>query len=119
MRKTARQVLEEVSELTGIGIKDIQGHRRHRAVAWPRQEACYEIYVQCPHMSMPAIGRLLGGRDHTTVLWGIKQHCLRLGVTYEEVKQGITAYRMRKPYVRDSRTPSSLGHYREASRYAV
>ncbi len=33
----------------------------------------YAIRQLCPHMSLPHIGRLLGGRDHTTVLHGVRK----------------------------------------------
>ncbi|MNR52727.1 Chromosomal replication initiator protein DnaA [compost metagenome] len=33
----------------------------------------YSIRQLCPHMSLPHIGRLLGGRDHTTVLHGVRK----------------------------------------------
>jgi len=33
----------------------------------------YAIRQLCPHMSLPAIGRMLGGRDHTTILHGVRK----------------------------------------------
>jgi chromosomal replication initiation ATPase DnaA len=33
-------------------------------------------------MSLPQIGRRLGGRDHTTVLHGIRRHCELNGLPY-------------------------------------
>lgn len=47
--------------------------RRNRDVVRPRQIAMYAIRELCPHMSLPAIGRMLGGRDHTTVLHAVRK----------------------------------------------
>lgn len=46
--------------------------RRAREVARPRQISMY-ICSRLTPLSTPAIGRLHGGRDHTTVLHGIRQ----------------------------------------------
>lgn len=45
---------------------------RYRAVARPRQVAMYLIRDLCPHFSYPRIGRMMGGRDHTTIMHGVR-----------------------------------------------
>lgn len=51
---------------------DLTGQSRYRVVARPRQIACFLIREYRPDMSLPAIGRIMGGRDHTTILHGIR-----------------------------------------------
>jgi chromosomal replication initiator protein len=46
--------------------------RRGREVARPRQVAMY-LSKQLTPKSLPDIGRRFGGRDHTTVIHGIRQ----------------------------------------------
>jgi chromosomal replication initiator protein len=46
--------------------------RRARNVARPRQVAMY-LAKQLTSRSLPEIGRKFGGRDHTTVMHGVKR----------------------------------------------
>lgn len=70
----------------GLTYRDMRAKRRTRAVAWPRQMAMARVREARPAMSLPQMGALFGGRDHTTVLHGIRAHearmawveCLRL-----------------------------------------
>lgn len=50
---------------------DLISQRRTREVVRPRQTAMW-LAKQLTGQSLPAIGRMLGGRDHTTVLHGIR-----------------------------------------------
>jgi hypothetical protein len=86
VRKRAIDVILEVASRNDIGVAAIMEPGRRRAVSWPRQEAMYEIFMQCPHLSLPGIANALGGLDHTSVLHGVQQHCRRLGMTYEDAK---------------------------------
>jgi chromosomal replication initiator protein len=55
----------------GIPADKMKAASRSKAVVWPRQVAMYlarELTLQ----SLPAIGRLFGGRDHSTVIHAIK-----------------------------------------------
>jgi chromosomal replication initiation ATPase DnaA len=72
-----KRILEETAEKHSIRVADLTGPYRHREFSWPRQEAMWRMQRET-RMSMPAIGRRLGGRDHTTVLHGIRQHQKRL-----------------------------------------
>ncbi|MEY4932683.1 MAG: hypothetical protein RLZZ403_1003 [Pseudomonadota bacterium] len=75
-RKHWRDILVEVSEEYGISIEAIQSGKRPTRIVAARQAACYRMRAES-QMSLPQIGRVLGGRDHTTVLHGCKAHARR------------------------------------------
>jgi chromosomal replication initiator protein len=67
------RVIEAVaSAYEGIAVDDLVGQNRAAKIAIPRQLAMY-ILSEFNKVSSPQIGDLLGGRDHTTVLYGIKK----------------------------------------------
>jgi chromosomal replication initiator protein len=51
---------------------DLLSTRRARNLAWPRQLTMY-LARELTGESLPAIGRLFGGRDHTTVLYACRR----------------------------------------------
>lgn len=55
-----------------VSLSELEGDGRYRSIARPRQIVMFLMRRYCPHLSFPAIGRLLGGRDHTTILHGVK-----------------------------------------------
>ncbi|RZJ46271.1 MAG: hypothetical protein EON87_05250 [Brevundimonas sp.] len=77
MNERVREIVGGVANEHGLSLAEITGERRHRFIAWPRQEAMWRLY-QHTSFSLPAIGRLMGGRDHTTVLHGIRAFEARL-----------------------------------------
>lgn len=87
MRKTVVQVVSEVAKKHGLSYADMASKTRKRAFAWPRQEAMFQAYLECDHASLPMIGKLMGGRDHTTILHGIRAHCERSGYSYDKVRR--------------------------------
>lgn len=64
------RVLRAVSVHTGVSITDLRSARRDRLIVRPRQYVYY-LGKKLTTSSLPAIGRQLGGKDHTTVLAGI------------------------------------------------
>jgi len=66
---TGQDVLRAVSAYYGIPEEDLTGPRRTRSVTVPRQMIMY-LTRQLTDTSLPRIGQLLGGRDHSTVLHG-------------------------------------------------
>ena len=63
------QIIETVAQAFGIPMERILSRERTRQVALPRQVAMYLLREEA-HISLPQIGKALGGRDHTTVMYG-------------------------------------------------
>jgi chromosomal replication initiator protein len=68
-RITPDQVIVAVSEHFGVDMRVIQGRGRSRNIVVPRQVAMYLLREET-ECSLVDIGKLLGGRDHTTVMYG-------------------------------------------------
>ena len=71
------QVLDAVARRYGLTVADLKSHRRTRRHAWPRHEAMYEVR-RATGYSQPHIGRIFGGRDHTTVIHALRSHEARM-----------------------------------------
>jgi chromosomal replication initiator protein len=56
----------------GVTVNDIKSARRTSSVVWPRQVAMY-LAKKLTLNSLPKIGAYIGGRDHTTVLHGVRK----------------------------------------------
>lgn len=67
-RIAGHDVIRVVADVTNTPMASLVGQQRYRRVARPRQLAAYLMRELCPHLSYPAIGRLLGGRDHSTII---------------------------------------------------
>jgi chromosomal replication initiator protein len=64
-----QQILDAVARHYKVSAEQLTGPSRARAVSVPRQLAMYLIRRETG-ASLPAIGELLGGRDHTTIMHG-------------------------------------------------
>ncbi|WP_172297687.1 chromosomal replication initiator protein DnaA [Pseudoruegeria sp. HB172150] len=69
---TIEEIQRRVSEHYNIRLSDLIGPRRLRALARPRQVAMY-LSKQLTSRSLPEIGRRFGGRDHTTIMHGVRK----------------------------------------------
>ena len=69
---TPERILATVAERFGVKGEQLCGQRRTRTVALPRQVAMY-LTRQLTDMSLVEIGRLYGGRDHTTVMYACEK----------------------------------------------
>ncbi|VDS08387.1 Chromosomal replication initiator protein DnaA [Paracoccus haematequi] len=65
-------IQRKVAEHYNIRLADMVGPKRARNVARPRQIAMY-LSKQLTSRSLPEIGRRFGGRDHTTIMHGIRK----------------------------------------------
>ena len=68
---TTEMIMEAVSNYYKISISDLTGQKRTRNIARPRQMAM-TLAKELTSLSLPAIGSSFGGRDHTTVMHGVK-----------------------------------------------
>jgi chromosomal replication initiator protein len=62
-------VLQAVSAYYHIAPSALSGRQRDRSVTLPRQIAMY-LLREDVKLSLPQIGEILGGRDHSTVIYG-------------------------------------------------
>ncbi len=69
---TVEEIQRRVSEHYNIRLSDLLGPKRVRNIARPRQVAMF-LAKQLTSRSLPEIGRRFGGRDHTTVMHGVKR----------------------------------------------
>ena len=69
----AQTVLREVSEKHGLTVRQIQSVARLMPYVLARQEASYRLNKELG-FSLAQIGRMLGKRDHTTVLNAIQRY---------------------------------------------
>jgi len=66
---TADRIIAAVAEHFDLDEADLLGRGRSRDVALPRQIAMYLMREET-QASLPQIGESLGGRDHTTIMYG-------------------------------------------------
>lgn len=76
VRANARRItVDEIQKLCAahykIDASEMRSKRRARAVARPRQVAMYLAKKMTPR-SLPEIGRIFGGRDHSTVIHAVR-----------------------------------------------
>jgi hypothetical protein len=69
---TVGEIQRAVCARFGITIEKLLSDRRFKALARSRHVAMYLAYEMTP-LSLPSLGRLFSGRDHTTILYGIRK----------------------------------------------
>jgi chromosomal replication initiation ATPase DnaA len=83
MSPRVSRILSDVSQQTNVAVDMLLSPDRHRPIAWARQTAMARIRALVnangePVFSYSAIGKIFG-RDHTTVISGIKCDAYRNG----------------------------------------
>ncbi|MEA2009055.1 MAG: chromosomal replication initiator protein DnaA [Chloroflexota bacterium] len=63
------QIINTIAGEFAISAKELISRSRTHRIAFPRQVAMYILREEA-EISLPQIGQLLGGRDHTTVMYG-------------------------------------------------
>lgn len=67
--RTVRWMIHVAAQIFEVSDAEIIGPARHRAVLLARQ-AIYLVAIEAGRWSTPQIGRVIGGRDHSTILHG-------------------------------------------------
>jgi len=70
-RITIQQIFDVVTKYYNVRLSDLQGKRRHKSIAFPRQ-VCMFLARRHTRYSLEEIGGYFGGRDHTTVLHAVR-----------------------------------------------
>lgn len=66
---TMREIIAAVSFVTGISVNDIVSCRRFKPITHARM-LCYYLARKHTTLSYPQIGKVVGNRDHSTVMNG-------------------------------------------------
>ncbi|MEK7163680.1 MAG: chromosomal replication initiator protein DnaA [Patescibacteria group bacterium] len=74
---TPHEIINTVGEFFNVGVQQIKGDRRSAHIVRPRQILMYLLRFDAK-LPTEEIGRLLGGRDHTTVMHGSEKMQLLL-----------------------------------------
>lgn len=69
---TPKQIIERTAAFYDIKVDDLTGAKRDKEIVVPRQIAMYIMRRELG-MSFPQIASSLGGRDHTTVMHGVRK----------------------------------------------
>jgi chromosomal replication initiator protein len=69
---TIEEIQRRVADYYNIRLSDMIGPKRLRNIARPRQVAMF-LSKQLTTRSLPEIGRRFGGRDHTTIMHGVRK----------------------------------------------
>ena len=69
---SADEILAAISDFTGVAVDRIAGKRRDKATSGARRMAMYMLREEA-HLTSARVGEVLGGKDHSTVLYAQKR----------------------------------------------
>lgn len=79
-----RRIITNVAEAYGFTYQDIMGRSKTHELVVARHH-CYDSLMRCG-LSYAAAGRLMD-RDHTTVIYGVRQHRERMDRAEKRAKE--------------------------------
>lgn len=79
MQVSIRTVLSVVGRYRGVSVDALTGPDRSHPIVVYRFEACL-LAKEFTGMSLPEIGRRMGGRDHTTIINAVRQAAQRASI---------------------------------------
>jgi len=85
-------VVNQVAQYYKLSVDKLLSLDRSRDVARPRQVAMYLLREEA-HISYPQIGAVLGGRDHTTVMYAVNKIKKEIGDTGSKLNRDIIQIR--------------------------
>ena len=72
-----KAIIRDVCAKHGISLNELMSRRRFKAICAARHECFYRLKNETA-LSLPQVGRVMGGFDHTTVLAGVRRHEKRM-----------------------------------------
>lgn len=88
-RPSAKRIIQSIAREHGFTYEDIVGPSRNRKLVAARYHAVWEVKREYPLISTPRLGRLFGGRDHSTLVWALKvwpKRAKALGIKCEPIQ---------------------------------
>ena len=82
------EMLAEMAIILGHSVEALRGKSRQRPLVTARQMAMY-VFRELTDLSYPAIARLFGGRDHTTVIHAVDK-IQRLMMERKQIYEQVT-----------------------------
>ncbi|OGY24077.1 MAG: chromosomal replication initiator protein DnaA [Candidatus Woykebacteria bacterium RBG_13_40_15] len=71
-KPSAEEILAEIARFFSLSLSDLRGVKRGKECVFPRQVAMYLLRTEVG-LSFNEIASLLGGRDHTTVIYSVSK----------------------------------------------
>ena len=68
-----KPIAERICKATGVSMEEVRSARRSERLVMTRWAIAYWTTRQTGH-SLPAIGRFLGGKDHTSILHAVRRY---------------------------------------------
>ncbi|HXH71997.1 MAG TPA: chromosomal replication initiator protein DnaA [Mariprofundaceae bacterium] len=69
---SVEDIQKKVAAYYNLNPREMRSNKRSRTVAFPRQIAMYAS-KELTKLSLPEIGELFGGKDHTTILYAVRK----------------------------------------------
>lgn len=69
-------ILKDISKRRSVSVRDLLGKSRKQPIARARQEAYF--LMREAGMSFPVIGKRMGDRNHSTIIYGVREHAKRI-----------------------------------------
>ena len=69
---TVERILSEVARTMNVQPEDIRSNKQSSAISKARHVAAYAVH-EITGLTLQSIGQELGGRDHTTILYGVNK----------------------------------------------
>ncbi|RWF44279.1 MAG: hypothetical protein EOS65_02570 [Mesorhizobium sp.] len=73
----AQKIIADIAHKHGTSYSAVISRSRSRFLVKVRTEAIWALKDWNPTLSLPQIGRLVGGRDHTTILHALRKREVR------------------------------------------
>jgi chromosomal replication initiation ATPase DnaA len=73
LAREPKRIISRIAEAHGFTLADILGPRRTAGLVVARHAAIAEVAREHPRLSLPRIGMIFGGRDHTTILHALRK----------------------------------------------
>ncbi len=92
IKKDPARVIEAICDYYQVGKRSLLGDSRARPIARPRQILMYILRTDL-QIGLEEIGRLVGGRDHTTVMHAVER-ITQLAVTDVHIREDMSKIKL-------------------------